>query len=158
MIPAPLRFRALAAFIVVLCFNCRSPSDTASFGLTILTDRPSYGIRAGDVVHVRLVNGGEQPVYTSIPSYYLSLEVQHSLGLWLNLGPFWYGTVKMAGGVLAIDPGASLDGVELSTPFAASHGYGPGRYRFAYEIYSDAGLSDPLPLEARVSNTFEVSY
>src|SRR5712671_4019322 len=114
MIPAPLRFRALAAFIVVLCFNCRSPSDTASFGLTILTDRPSYGIRAGDVVHVRLVNGGEQPVYTSIPCFYFSLVVQHCFCLWLFLGPFLYGTFKIACAFLSIDPGASLYCVELS--------------------------------------------
>jgi hypothetical protein len=153
-----VRSRTLIACIAALAavgLACRSATDAAAGQLTIATDRLVYHIDSGDVVNARLVNRGPEPVYMQFPSFYVSLQKQRGLA-WVDLGGFWYGTVALAPHVGMLGAGDTLQSMPL--PTLNPHLRGPGRFRFTYTVYSDSTLHRLLPLEARVSNVFEVVY
>jgi len=156
-----LRARTLVACIAALAglaLACSSATDAAGTQLTIATDRTAYHIDSGDVVRFRLVNRGPEPIYTVMPSTYVSLQKQRGLA-WGDLGSFWYGSytqVAFVPGPWKIGAGDSLPGMPL--PTLDPHLRGPGRFRFVYTVYSDSTLHRLLPLEARVSNVFAIAY
>jgi len=156
-----LRSSTLVALVATLAgvgLACSSATDAAGTRLTIATDRSAYHIDSGDVVHFQLVNRGPEPIYTEIPSNYVSLQKQRGLA-WVDLGSFWYGSylqVAIVPGPWMIGVGDSLPGMPL--PTLNPHLRGPGRFRFVYTVYSDSALHRLLPLAARVSNVFDIAY
>lgn len=141
--------------LAVIGLACRSATGAADRQLTIETDRLVYHIDSGDVVYFQLVNRKPEPIYTEIPSTYVSVQKQRGLG-WVDLGPFWYGTLTVVPHVRVFAAGDSLPGVPL--PTLNSRLRGPGRFRFVYTVYGDSALHQLLPLEARVSNVFDIVY
>lgn len=153
-----LRSSTVAAYIAALAvvgLACRAATDAPDRPLTIGTDRLTYHIDSGDVANVRLVNRGPEPIYTAIPSTYLSVQKQRGLA-WVDLGPFWYGTYLVVPGVRVVAAGDSLPGMGL--PTLNPHLRGPGRFRFVYTVYRDSALHQLVPLQARVSNVFDIVY
>jgi hypothetical protein len=153
-----LRSYTLVASIAALAgvgFACRSATDAADTQGAIATDRPVYRIITGDVVHVRLVNRGPAPIYTEFPSFNVSLQKQRGL-TWDDLGAFWYGILAVVPHLAVLAAGDTLQSIPVST--VNSHLRGPGRFRFVYTVYSDSTLHRLLPLEARISNVFDIVY
>ena len=107
------------------------------------------------MVHVRLVNRGPELIYTEFPSFNVSLQKQSGL-VWVDLGAFWYDILAVVPRLAVLAPGDTLHSIPLST--LSSGLRAPGRYRFVYTVYSDSALHQLLPLDARVSNVFEVVY
>jgi hypothetical protein len=151
------RFTLIAAFagLAGVGIACSSATDAADRQLAIATDRLVYHIDSGDVVNVRLVNRGPEPIYAAIPSTYVSLQKQRGL-TWVDLGGFWYSFVTLGPGVWVLAAGDSMTGGPV--PTLNPHLRGPGRFRFVYTVYRDSTLHQLLPLDARVSNAFELVY
>ena len=147
------RIRYAALLICIGLAACSSATDAGPRQLTIATDRSVYHI--GNVINVQLVNPGPEPIYTLIPSYNVSLEQQRGAE-WVDLGSFWYGLYLYEPSVHAIGAGDSLQSSPLSTLSPGLPGGGLGRYRFVFTVYRDTALHQLLPLDARVSNVFEI--
>jgi len=147
--------KAYLALLAGVALACSSATDAADRQLTIATDRLVYHIDSGDVVQSRLVNRGPEPIYAALPGWFVSVQKQRGLA-WVDLGPFWYGTYLIVPYVLVVGSGDSLTGPSL--PTLNSHLRGPGRFRFVYIVYSDSMVHRLLPIEARVSNVFQIDY
>ena len=147
--------KAYIALLAGVALACSSATDAADRQLAIATDRLVYHIDSGDVVQSRLVNRGPEPIYAALPGGLVSVQKQRGLA-WVDLGPFWYGTYLIVPYVLVVGSGDSLTGPSL--PTLNSHLRGPGRFRFVYIVYSDSTVHRLLPIEARVSNVFQIDY
>jgi hypothetical protein len=152
---APTRLVVFVAALASAGVACRAATDAAAGQIAITTDRSVYHSDSGDVVHYRLVNRGPDAVYTWLPSTYVSVQQQRGLA-WVDLGSFWYGTLAVVPFVRAVGAGDSLPGIPLST--LNPHLGGSGRYRFVYTVYRDRAAQQLLPLDARVSNVFDIVY
>ena len=147
--------KAYIALLAGVALACSSATDAADRQLAIATDRLVYHIDSGDVVQSRLVNRGPEPIYAALPGGLVSVQKQRGLA-WVDLGPFWYGTYLIVPYVLVVGSGDSLTGPSL--PTLNSHLRGPGRFRFVYIVYSDSTVHRLLPIDARVSNVFQIDY
>ncbi len=147
--------KAYIALLAGVALACSSATDAADRQLTIATDRLVYHIDSSDVVQSRLVNRGPEPIYAALPGGFVSVQKQQGLA-WVDLGPFWYGTYLVVPYVRVVGAGDSLTGPSL--PTLNSHLRGPGRFRLVYIVYGDSTVRRLLPLEARVSNVFQIDY
>ena len=144
--------RHAALLICIGLAACSAATDAGPRHLTIATDQSVY--HSGNVIRAQLVNAGPEPIYTLMPSYYVSLEQERGLE-WVDLGSFWYGLYLYTPSAHAIGAGDSLPSGPLSTLSPGLSG-GRGRYRFVFTVYRDKALHQLLPLETRVSNVFEI--
>lgn len=150
--------RALGCFavsvVLLQLFGCHGTTEpTVANGVTvrIQTDQRRYSFSTDQGVHVTMVNTGSQPVYTELPSFFVSLERMQD-GRWQSAG-VWYAIVAVAPRVVPFATGDSLPARVSMLSSVLRHN---GTYRFVYQLYEDSRLSQPLPPNLLRSNTFEV--
>jgi hypothetical protein len=139
-----------------------SDPDASRHEVEIRTDREQYVLGQNEdpmpvivpPIHVTLRNYSTgTSIYYKAPAEWKRLEKQVG-GSWVDLG-VWYWLLPIAPRVYGIGPGEALDPVVEISPLNEIF-ESPGTYRFVFDLYSDADARHLLPLEKRVSNSFEI--
>ena len=147
-----MRTRHLPALVcaATLTLGCGEPSGIPSgYHLVISSDKTAYSISTDSSAYITMENQSDRPVFLPMDSYVVYERLVD--GQWRDA--FAWFVVDGNGRSFPLAAGARHTD-ELQLWFYLTDR--PGTYRFRYFAYADSAVRQLLPLEERVSKSFEL--
>jgi hypothetical protein len=146
---------AVAALLIAVCTlsacsDSAAPEQPAHFDLLVSTDKPAYSSTVDRTVAVSVENRSNRKVY--LPADFYVVTERMVQGGWGD--PFaWFFAGGSSTDWIALEPGSTrLNSLPLLYYAGARTAL-----RVKYFVYEDATLSRPLPIELRVSTSFQLA-